>query len=138
MGSCSLTSLAPPSFSFPALVFTLLPPYTHIRDLGELWLSMVPAAPRGEAWWLLSPPGVSTFGGSSRGEPLTAPDPGTEHVLAQRFILGGAPIYHGFCLEHGTSVCLYVVRGQSTTTLGPVRVYIHPTDIPGNMTLTSK
>lgn len=73
----------------------------------------------------------STFGGSSRGKPITAPDPGTEHVLAQRFILGGAPTHHGFCLEHGTSVCTYVVRGQSTPTLGPVRVCIHLTDIPG-------
>lgn len=53
MGPCSLAPLAPP-------VFTLLPPYTPIRDLGELWLSMVPAAPRGEAWWLLSLPRASS------------------------------------------------------------------------------
>lgn len=131
MGPCSLALLTPPNFPCPALVFTLLPPFIPIRDLRELWLSMVPAVPRGEACGCCpfqGPARPSTFDGSSRGEP----DPGTEHVLAQGFILGGAHTHHGFCLEHGTSVCTHVVRGQFTFTLELVRVSIHPTDIPGS------
>lgn len=60
-----------------------------------------------------------------------AADPGTKLVMAERCNPLGLPTPHRFCLAHGTSVCAYVGRGQSTPTLVPVRVCTHPTNVPG-------